>query len=169
VRLARAPLADEVTAPAPSPDGRGTTADAIYGVYFHGPAYQVLERAWRSDQGPVGLFATGLPDDHVPPERREVTSPRLIELFFQTAGIWEIGRDGRFGLPQRVDKIVLHPALDAPEGRVEALVEPGHTGFDGRIVDEAGSVLVEVRGYHTVELPGGVDPERRAPLAEAMA
>ena len=54
VRLARAPLADEVTAPAPSPDGKGTTADAIYGVYFHGPAYQVLERAWRGEQGPVG-------------------------------------------------------------------------------------------------------------------
>jgi hypothetical protein len=169
VHLARAPLADEVTAPAPSPDGKGTTADAIYGVYFHGPAYQVLERAWRGDQGPVGLFATGLPDDHVPPERPEVASPRLIELFFQTAGIWEIGRHGRFGLPQRVGQIVLHPALDAPAGRVEAVVEPGDDGFDGRVVDEAGSVLVEVRGYRTVELPGGVDPERQAPLAEAMA
>jgi malonyl CoA-acyl carrier protein transacylase len=169
VRLARAPLANEVTAPGPSPDGTGATADAIYCVYFHGPAYQVLERAWRSDHGPVGLFATGLPDDHLPPERREVVSPRLIELFFQTAGIWEIGRHGRFGLPQHVGRIVLHPALDAPQGRVEALVEPGDAGFDGRVVDAAGSVLVELRGYRTVELPGGVDPERQAPLAEAMA
>ncbi|HEU0169940.1 MAG TPA: SDR family NAD(P)-dependent oxidoreductase, partial [Acidimicrobiales bacterium] len=169
VHLTRAPLPDEVTTPAPSPDGKGTTAEAIYGVYFHGPAYQVLERAWRTDQGPVGLLATGLPGDHVPPERPEVASPRLIELFFQTAGIWEIGRHGRFGLPHRVDRIVLHPALDAPEGRVEALVEPGEARFDGRVVDEAGSVLVELRGYRTVELPGGVDPERRAPLAAAMA
>ena len=74
----------------------------------------MLERAWRGEQGPVGLFATGLPDDHVPAERPELASPRLIELFFQTAGIWEIGRDGRFGLPQHVDRIVLHPALGAP-------------------------------------------------------
>jgi hypothetical protein len=169
VHLTRAPLQDEVTTPAPSPDGKGTTADAIYGVYFHCPAYQVLERAWRSDQGPVGLLATGLPGDHVPPDRPEVASPRLIELFFQTAGIWEIGRHGRFGLPHRVDRIVLHSALDAPEGRVAALVEPGEARFDGRVVDEAGSVLVELRGYRTVELPGGVDPERRAPLAAAMA
>jgi NAD(P)-dependent dehydrogenase (short-subunit alcohol dehydrogenase family) len=169
VRLARAPLADEATAPAPSPNGRGTTADAIYEVYFHGPAFRVLERAWRGEQGPVGLLATGLPADHVPAERPEVAAPRLIELFFQTAGIWEIGRQRRFGLPHHVDQIVLHSALDAPEGRVAALVEPGDTGFDGRIVDEAGSVLVEVRGYRTVELPGGVDPERRAPLAAAMA
>jgi NAD(P)-dependent dehydrogenase (short-subunit alcohol dehydrogenase family) len=168
VNLARAPLPDELTTPVPSPNGAGTTADAIYRVYFHGPAYQVLERAWRGDQGPVGLLASGLPADHVPAERPEVASPRLIELFFQTAGIWEIGRHGRFGLPHRVDLIVLHPALATPAGRVEALVEPGDGDFDGRIVDEVGSVLVEVRGYRTVELPGGVDPERQAPLAAAM-
>jgi Polyketide synthase dehydratase/KR domain len=170
VRLARAPLEHALTVPAPpSPDGMGATADAIYGVYFHGPAYQVLERAWRGETGPVGLLATGLPADHVPAERPEVASPRLIELFFQTAGIWEIGRLGRFGLPQHVDRIVFHEKLETPQGRVEALVEPGDAGFDGRVVDEAGSVLVEVRGYRTVELPGGVDPERQAPLAAAMA
>jgi Polyketide synthase dehydratase N-terminal domain/Polyketide synthase dehydratase domain len=169
VRLARVPAGPTTASVPPSPDGKGATADAIYGVYFHGPAFQVLERAWRGDQGPVGLFATGLPADHVPAERPELVSPRLIELFFQTAGIWEIGRYGRFGLPQHVDRIVLHEALDAPEGRVEAIVEPGDTGFDGRVVDEAGTVLVELHGYRTVELPGGIDPERQSPLAEAMA
>jgi NAD(P)-dependent dehydrogenase (short-subunit alcohol dehydrogenase family) len=168
VRLARAPGGEPASGPVPpSPDGRGTGADAIYGVYFHGPAYRVLERVWRGEQGPVGLYATGLPADHVPPERPEVASPRLIELVFQTAGIWEIARDGRLGLPQRVDRIVLHPAAD-PRGRVEALVEPLDGGFDGRVVDEDGSVLVDVHGYRTVELPGGIDPDRRAPLADAM-
>jgi NAD(P)-dependent dehydrogenase (short-subunit alcohol dehydrogenase family)/acyl carrier protein len=169
VRLARAPAAPAPTLTPPPPDSKGTAADAIYGVYFHGPAFRVLERAWREGQGPVGLFAQGLPTDHVPAERPEVVSPRLIELFFQTAGIWEIGRHARFGLPQHVDRIVLHEALDAPRGRVEAMVEPGDAGFDGRVVDEAGTVLVEVHGYRTVELPGGVDPARQSPLAAAMA
>jgi hypothetical protein len=49
------------------------------------------------------------------------------------------------------------------------VVEPGAAGFDGQVVDETGTVLVEVHGYRTVELPGGVDPERQTPLAEAMA
>jgi hypothetical protein len=96
-------------------------------------------------------------------------SPRLIELFFQTAGIWEIGRHGRFGLPQHVDRIVAHEALGSPRGRVQAVVEPGDAGFDGWVLDEAGTVLLEVQGYRTVELPGGVDPQRQAPLADAMA
>jgi hypothetical protein len=169
VRLARAPVREDVTVPVPPAlNGRGTSADAIYGVYFHGPAFRVLERAWRDEQGPVGLFATGLPTDHVPAAQPELVSPRLIELFFQTAGIWEIGHDGRFGLPQRVDRIVLHEALDAPRGRVVAMVHVGDTGFGGKVVDEAGAVLVEVSGYRTVELPGGVEPDRRTPLAEAM-
>jgi Polyketide synthase dehydratase/KR domain len=168
VRLDRVPLGGETASPAPPPDGRGTTADAIYDVYFHGPAFRVLARAWRSERGPLGLLATELPPDHVPAERPEVASPRLIELVFQTAGIWEIGRHGRFGLPRHVDRVVLHQA-QPPRGRVAAVVEANDGAFDGRVVDEDGSVLVEVHGYHTIELPGGIDPERRAPLAEAMA
>jgi hypothetical protein len=169
VRLARAPAAPATATVPPSPDSKATSADAIYRVYFHGPAFRVLERAWRDEQGPVGLFAQGLPTDHVPAERPEVVSPRLIELFFQTAGIWEIGRHGRFGLPHHVDRIGLHEALDAPQGRVVGMLKLDDTGFGGQVVDEAGAVLLEFTGYRTVELPGGVDPDRRIPLAEAMA
>ncbi len=170
VRLARAPVAPRAAPapPPPPPNGKSAIADAIYAVYFHGPAYQVLERAWRSEQGPVGLLATGLPGDHVPAERPEVACPRLIELFFQTAGIWEIGREGRFGLPQRIDQVVLHDTPDATSGRLEAVATRREGGWDGHVVDQAGHVMVELHGYHTIELPGGVDPEGRQPLAEAM-
>lgn len=49
------------------------------------------------------------------------------------------------------------------------MVEVDDIGFGGQVVDEAGVVLLEVSGYRTVELPGGVDVDRRTPLAEAMA
>jgi hypothetical protein len=168
VRLARAwtAIAD---APAPTLlDGRGAAADAIYSIYFHGPAFQVLERAWREGEGPVGLLATNLPPSHAH-SAPETVSPRLIELFFQTAGIWEIGRVGRLGLPQHVDRIVLHEGLYDPQGRIAAIVEPGDAGFGGRVVDEAGRVLLELGGYRTIELAGRVDPDGRAPLAAAMS
>jgi hypothetical protein len=167
VRLARVPVAD-VTAQPPSANGKGATADSIYGVYFHGPAFQVLDRAWRDEHGPVGTFATGLPADHTPAERPELVSPRLIELLFQTAGIWEIGHDDRFGLPHHVDRITLHSGLGSPRGRVTARISPDGNGFTGEVIDESGAVLLELSGYRTAELPGGVDPERRVPLAEAM-
>ncbi len=160
VRLARAAdgeaaAAGPATAPAEA-DGRGAGAESIYRVYFHGPAFQVLDRAWREEQGLVGSYTAGLPDDHVPAALPEVVSPRLIELVFQTAGIWEIGRLDRFGLPRHVDRIVPHRGLHEPQGRVAARVSVTDGGFDGQVVDEAGTVLLELTGYRTVEMPGGV-------------
>ena len=48
-----------------TPARRSSAAD-IYSVYFHGPAYQVLESAWKNGSGVVGLFADPLPPNHVP-------------------------------------------------------------------------------------------------------
>ena len=82
----------------------------------------------------------------------------------------EIGHEGRFGLPQRVDRIVLHDVPGGPHGRLEALVTTADDGgYGGQVVDEAGAVLLELSGYHTVELPGGLDPDRSAVLAQVMA
>ena len=61
----------------------------IYRVYFHGPAYQVLERAWWDGNRMVGLMARSLPDNHRPADLPTLMAPRLIELCFQTAGSWE--------------------------------------------------------------------------------
>ena len=41
--------------------------------------------------------------------------------------------------------------------------------FDCAVVEENGDVVLRVDGYRTVELPGGVDEDARAPLAAAMS
>jgi hypothetical protein len=173
VRLARGrPRAEPEATPPPADGAAAAGADAIYSVYFHGPAYQVLDRAWRDGNQAVGLYSTTLPADHKPAGRTELASPRLIELFFQTAGMWEIGRNNRFGLPRHVDRVVLYGArdtLDTSTTRAVAMVEEGEGDFGGRLVDDAGNLLLEVHGYRTIELPGGVDPDKRGPLAAAMA
>ena len=73
--------------------------DAVYRVYFHGPAYQVLDRAWRDDGARRRRLAGDLPPDHEPAEHADRVAPRLIELCFQTAGVWELGTTGRMALP----------------------------------------------------------------------
>jgi acyl transferase domain-containing protein/acyl carrier protein len=142
--------------------------DAIYRVYFHGPAYQVLARAWRSDGGPAGRLASDLPPDHQPAEDRTVMAPRLVELCFQTSGIWEIGRSGRLALPRHVGRVEV--LADPGEARLPlvAVATPVEDGFDCRVVDAAGDVVVRLEGYGTVVLPGGVDDEARGPLERAM-
>ncbi|MGA9860383.1 MAG: SDR family NAD(P)-dependent oxidoreductase, partial [Solirubrobacteraceae bacterium] len=81
-REARAPA----SAQAPPDDQGGVAHDDVYRVYFHGPAYQVLDHAYRHDGVLVGRMAASMPSDHDPPQQPMVIGPRLIELCFQTAG-----------------------------------------------------------------------------------
>jgi acyl transferase domain-containing protein/acyl carrier protein len=166
-----------LTAEAPEPERRqvpaedgGTHAapDAIYRVYFHGPAYQVLEEAWSDNGGPAGRLAADLPPNHRPEDVGTLMAPRLIELCFQTSGIWEIGRNGRMALPRHVGRVQVLADPEQAARPLVAVAEPTEDGFDCRVVDAEGHVVVRLDGYGTIDLPGGVGDEDRAPLQEAM-
>ncbi len=101
-----------------SPAGHAIEAADIYRLYFHGPAYQVLERVWWDGERVIGLMAKGLPSNHQPSEFPTLMTPRLIELCFQTAGIWEMGTQGRMGLPQHVDRVCSLRAPGQNDGRL---------------------------------------------------
>ena len=179
------PLPEAVTAP------HGSTMEAsdIYRLYFHGPAYRVLERAWRDGNRIVGQMAKSLPTHHQPPERPTTVSPRLIELCFQTAGLWEMSAQGRMGLPSHIHQVCVRPASDpdgagvlAAEGHPEAVnqdaavaertifavvtPDPEHGSFDAEVVDAAGNPYVHLRGYRTAALPNIIDS---APLKALSA
>ncbi|HXJ66749.1 MAG TPA: SDR family NAD(P)-dependent oxidoreductase, partial [Actinomycetota bacterium] len=158
---ARVVLAAEPAAPeraeVPEPSGGAAGRDAIYDVYFHGPAYQVLDRAWPEDPA-IGLLREGLPPNHAPEGAPLVASPRLIELCFQTAGMWEICARERFGLPAEVGRVrIVGDAAGAVEP-ICAVVRPAGDAFDAEVVDAVGAVIVALEGYRTVELPGALDP-----------
>jgi NAD(P)-dependent dehydrogenase (short-subunit alcohol dehydrogenase family) len=144
------------------------TPAQVYAAYFHGPAYQVVGSAWRHDGGDAARLASSLPADHDPADGDTVLDPRLVELCFQTAGLWEIGHDDRFALPQHVDSIRPGKPRSESSGPLYAVARPSSGGFDCAVVDGTGDVVVRVDGYRTVELPGGITDEARAPLAAAM-
>jgi hypothetical protein len=154
VRLTQhAPVALDVQPPpALPPDGSAVEAAGIYRLYFHGPAYQVVERAWRDDDRIVGQLAGTLPANHHPPESPLTMAPRWIELCFQTAGLWEIGVSGRMGLPQHLDRVTVWDTPAAGEGLLYAVVTPSPDGrsFDADVVDSAGRCCARVSGYRTV-------------------
>ncbi len=51
-------------------------------------------------------MAADLPPNHQPADVPTVTDPRLIELCFQAAGVWEIGTTGILALPLHVDRVI---------------------------------------------------------------
>jgi NAD(P)-dependent dehydrogenase (short-subunit alcohol dehydrogenase family) len=173
VRLGRvAPMLERAAADAELPTethrGPGPVAEDIYRVFFHGPAYQVLDRVEVTQSGAVGTMAHDLPPDLGVPGTL-VMSPRLIELCFQTAGVWELSGPGRFGLPRSVDRIVVGTSTASPTEPVRALVTARDNGgaFDAVVLGGDGLPLVQLHGYRTVELPGAVDPEAIRLLASA--
>jgi acyl transferase domain-containing protein/acyl carrier protein/NAD(P)-dependent dehydrogenase (short-subunit alcohol dehydrogenase family) len=161
VRLTKR-AAEAVTIPAPAAvAGSIIQAADIYRYYFHGPAYQVLERAWRDGDRIVGQMSKHLPNNHRPAECPTLMSPRLIELCFQTAGLWEMGVKSRMGLPHHIRQVSVWRTPELAESPLYAMVTPSADGtsFDADVVDAAGNRYVHLSGYRTVALPNSIDAE----------
>jgi malonyl CoA-acyl carrier protein transacylase len=159
VRLTRAEVAPpQIAFTPPVADALPIVAGDIYRVYFHGPAYQVLECVGVSGDRAVGLFAQGLPPNSQPADAASVMAPRLVELCFQTAGIWEIRTKGVLALPLALQSVTTYRPTEAADGRLYALVTTIDNGatFDADVVDTQGNVYVALHGYRTVQLPGSV-------------
>ncbi|MCL4845975.1 MAG: SDR family NAD(P)-dependent oxidoreductase, partial [Acidobacteria bacterium] len=162
VRMRReSPAPLQISFTPPDRTAAAVTRDAIYRVYFHGPAYQVLEGVHLDNGTAVGPMVHGLPPNSVPADAAGLVAPRLIELCFQTAGIVGIARDRALGLPTAFRAVTVHRAPEHANGdRLFAVVtrrEEDGVSYDARVVDSHGRVYVDVRGYRTIALAGAVE------------
>jgi acyl transferase domain-containing protein/NAD(P)-dependent dehydrogenase (short-subunit alcohol dehydrogenase family)/acyl carrier protein len=144
----------------PAGDALTVGREPIYRIYFHGPAYKVLEGV-RIDNGTaVGAMVHGLPPNATPYHAASLVVPRLIELCFQTAGILQVAHDRSLGLPTAYERLrVFRQPEDADGERLFAVVtrkDGDPVSYDAVVVDGRGHVYVELRGYRTVNVPGVV-------------
>jgi NAD(P)-dependent dehydrogenase (short-subunit alcohol dehydrogenase family) len=146
------------------------SAEDLYQVYFHGPAYQVLDASWLDGGQVVGAMRTDLPPNHVPADRSLLLEPRLIELCFQTAGSWEIGTTGKMALPRSIKRVEVIGGAPTNGTALHAVVQPRAevNHFDALVVDESGQVLVRLEDYESIEYPGAIEEARHAPFRAAM-
>ncbi|HYN34421.1 MAG TPA: polyketide synthase dehydratase domain-containing protein, partial [Ilumatobacteraceae bacterium] len=165
VRLGLEPPTQETMDSPAEADGPTMDAGQVYSFYFHGPAYQVVAAAWRDGDSSVAALADPLPDNHVPPEMTLVTAPRLVELCFQTAGLWQAGLEDRLALPMRVGSARVLAVPSASGGVLHAVAHQTAPGvFDCVVVDSEGTVVVRLDGYETVPLPMPIDDSVAADL-----
>jgi hypothetical protein len=95
-----------------------------------------------------------------PAGSRELIAPRLVELCFQTAGVWDIHTHGKMALPLAIGAVTTYrPDAEGSGRRLYALVKARQdgAGFDAQVVDEAGNLYLTLYGYRTVDLPGRVE------------
>jgi len=171
VRLTKQPHGAATVPALGTPAGHVIEAGEIYRLYFHGPAYQVVERAWWDGNRIVGLMSQGLRNNHHPSELHTAMAPRVIELCFQTAGLWEMGVQGRMGLPQQVHQVLMLRNPDIAEGRLYSVVipYPDRRCFDAEVVDTKGNCYLRLSGYRTVAVPSAVDAEGLKVLQSLMS
>lgn len=157
---------DRVCPPADSPK---IGADDVYHIYFHGPAYRVVNSAWKTSSGLIGMVSPDLPPNHVPSDLETLVSPRLIELCFQTAGLWELASQAKMGLPYGIDQVKVMGLPDATELGLFAVVTPKADGsFDAELSDGQGNVYLSFSGYRTMQLPESVDAGLLKPLQAVL-
>jgi hypothetical protein len=169
VRLATQPAEPEKAAKPPMSSKKSLTPDEVYAVYFHGPAYQVMRSVWRAKgDGAVSRFAEDLPANHVPSDAPVLIGPRLAEICFQTAGMWEMGQEGRFALPDQVGslRVMGTPSEDTP---LVCTARPTPDGFDCLVQRSDGTVVVHMTGYRTVVTPQPLPDEHAAAIRAVMA
>ncbi len=142
----------------------------IYRIYFHGPAYQVIEGAWRSGGMIVARCAQNLPDNHSPSESPTIVSPRLIELCFQTASLSGLALQSRLGLPYGMKELRLFSLPGSSGGEAYgALVAVNSDGsYDCKLMDNKGFVYMTLRGYRTMDLPDPVQEDLVKPFRTAF-
>ncbi len=134
-------------------------AEQIYSIYFHGPAYKVLERARVEGDTAIGELKTPLAADTAQGQGDWLLAPRLVELCFQTAGVWAIKTNGVMALPRAIGSVSAHRQLrDAGGQPLYAIVKTtdGGASFDATVVDGSGEIYVSLSSYQTVSLPGTV-------------
>jgi NAD(P)-dependent dehydrogenase (short-subunit alcohol dehydrogenase family)/acyl carrier protein len=145
---------------------KAVSAEDIYRLYFHGPSFQVLDAAQSYRSNILGRLKKDLLID-ASGKLGPLSTPLLIELCFQTAGLWEAGATGTLALPASVGKLTVYPR---PMNGVPiyAEVKPrecgGKLAFDARVLDSKGNVFVEVEDYRTSPLPFPAEESQVEPM-----
>ncbi len=142
------------------------TPEDIYQVYFHGPSFQVLDGVQRSGKNVLGkLRASLLPLNKE--GQQQANTPLLVELCFQTAGLWEAGNTGILALPQSIENLTIYKS-EINGSDIFAEVRPvevdGQISFDARVVDSKGNVYLELKNYRTSPLPYSMESKLLEPL-----
>jgi len=100
----------------------------------------------------VGALHAQLPPNAARAGAGELAAPRLVELCFQTAGIVDLAERSVLGLPARIDALRLFRTGAAGPLYAAVRRRQADDGFDARVVDGEGAVLLELSGYRTVAL-----------------
>ncbi len=141
------------------PDSVWALKEDIYSVFFHGPAFRLLDHLVVQGQGNLARFG------YCDSEERSRLFPDYVagsvEAVFQASAGWSIESNSVMSLPIGINRVRIIDPFSRPS---EGIITPSgntfsktHSGrklfnFDGVIMDSAGKVTIALEGVQMVEL-----------------
>ena len=124
-----------------------------------------MEQGWRDGDRSVTRLTDPLPPNHDPADAPLQVAPRLAELCFQTAGLWEAASEDRMALPTAVRRLRVLRDPATVSGPLYAWARAtGPSTFDCAVVDGAGATVLRMDGYQSIALPTPLP----SPVVEAL-
>ena len=132
----------------PPPASAAIAAGPIYDVYFHGPAFQVLEAGGIEKKSAIGLRNRTITDSGY------IAAPMLVELAFQTAGLWGIVSHSAMALPAGIGAVefATNGTGQVPAAAVSTNI--GEDLYDVTVVAEDGTEILSLKRFAMARVPG---------------
>ena len=125
--------------------------DVIYACFFHGPAFQVVERAWLSGSGLASEMHVPLPPLLCGRPYGTVLPVRTLEFCLQSSGLLDAASRKYMSVPLGIGGIELY-CPDTRDG-LWAVAEINGPGSDICAYDGQGEPVLAVWDYRTKPMP----------------
>ena len=147
------------------------SAASIYGLFFHGPAFQVVKSAFLVDSLLCSEYQTALPGlfdcqnletNWKPHKQPGCAGPQQLELCLQTAGLLDVATSARMMIPHHIERIDWHlgekgPGAGALRAVARRCLPNVANGFDMVLGHPTGPTWALVKGYVCTPLPFDCD------------
>lgn len=162
----------EFDSPAPPPSQQApplpddsVTGPQVYGCFFHGPAFQVVNRAWVADTSLLGQMTHPLPPLRTDSPHLPILPITEIEFCLQCSGLLDAALHQRMAVPISIGAVELYSP--ATWDGIWAVAKFNGSGCDIRAYNADGQPVLAVLNYQTKPMPyacPGFDPLCRALL-----
>lgn len=132
-------------------ENRTVEAAVIYGSFFHGPAFQVVKRAWISQQSIIAEMQPKLPTLLDTISCNTAIPARVLECCLQTSGLWHAAFRKSMSVPLSIDQIEIYQPFITAE--IWAKATESKNGTNITAYTEAGEPVLSVIGYRTKPMP----------------
>ena len=154
------PLPDVPNVPMPPEE---FSKEDIYSRFFHGPAFQVLQRV--EDVAADGLMAEGRVKTSAISEEPLHTDPLVLEAAFQAAGLHVMLTRHEMALPSKIAEVRYLGKADEDESLAITVRMVADGVYDVDVRGAQNRRLLQLRGYSMAVL-GPLPPDQRFPLPD---